>query len=331
MVALNEEYLMSKIYIIRGLQVMLDFDLAAIYGYTTKRFNEQVKNNIERFDDDFRFRLTELEFNNLKCNFFTSSYANPKDDNLRSKISTSSWGGTRYLPYAFTEEGIYMLMTVLKGELAVSQSKKLIRLFKQMKDYIIQRQHVLPFTELLALTTQTQNNTEEIRQVKQQVNDLTVVINDFTDNTIKKDYLFYNGQTVEADIAYSEIYSYAEKSIHIIDNYISLKTLVLLKSVPSRVKVTIFSDNVNHGLHQTELTDFQSEYPHVNIELKSSGGIYHDRYIFIDHATPNEIIFHCGGSSKDGGKRVSSISRVEDVVLYQNIVGSLEGNPVLQL
>ena len=224
-----------------------------------------------------------------------------------------------------------MLMTVLKGELAVSQSKKLIKLFKQMKDYIIQRQHVLPTTELLALTTQTQNNTEEIRQIKQQVNDLAIVINDFTDNNIKKDYLFYNGQTVEADIAYSEIYSFAEKSIHIIDNYISLKTLVLLKSVAAGVKVTIFSDNLNHGLHQTEFADFRSEYPYVDIVLRSSGGIYHDRYIFIDHATPNEMIFHCGGSSKDGGKRVSSISRVEDVVLYQNIVGSLERNPMLQL
>ena len=322
---------MSKIYIIRGVQVMLDFDLATIYGYTTKRFNEQVKNNIERFDNEFRFQLTDVEFNDLKCNFCTSNSVSPKDGNLRSKISTSSWGGTRYLPFAFTEEGIYMLMTVLKGDLAVSQSKKLIKLFKQMKDYIIQRQHVLPTTELLALTTQTQNNTEEIRQIKQQVNDLAIVINDFTDNNIKKDYLFYNGQTVEADIAYSEIYSYAKKSIHIIDNYISLKTLVLLKEVSSRVKVTIFSDNVNHGLHQTEFADFQSEYPHVDVELKSSGGIYHDRYIFIDYATSKEMIFHCGGSSKDSGKRVSSISRVEDVALYQNIVGSLEGNPVLKL
>ena len=103
---LNEEYLMSKIYIIRGVQVMLDFDLAAIYGYTTKNFNRQIKNNIERFDEEFRFQLTETEL-----------------ENLRSKLSTSNWGGTRYHPYAFTEEGIYMLMTVLKGDLAVSQSK----------------------------------------------------------------------------------------------------------------------------------------------------------------------------------------------------------------
>ena len=227
-----------------------------------------------------------------------------------------------------------MLMTVLKGELAVKQSKKLVKLFKRMKDFLIQLQNVLPTSDIRVLALQTQNNTEDIRQMKQQMvtrDELSVVIKDFTDPTIKKDYLFYNGQTVEADIAYSEIYSYAKKTIHIIDNYISLKTLVLLKSVPSEVKVTIFSDNVNHGLHQTEFTDFQNEYPHVDIELKSSGGIYHDRYIFVDHATPNEMIFHCGGSSKDGGKRVTSISMVEDVMLYQNIIGSMEGNPVLQL
>ena len=210
---------------------MLDADLADIYGYTTKRFNEQVKNNIERFDEEMRFQLTNSEY-----------------DILRSKISTSKLekrGGRQYLPYAFT------------------------------------------------------------------------------DPNIKKDYLFYNGQTVEADIAYSEIYSYAKKTIHIIDNYISLKTLVLLKAVRPNVKVTIFSDNVNHGLHQTELEDFKREYPNVDITLKTTGGIYHDRYIFIDSGTKNEMIFHCGGSSKDGGKRVTSITKVEDVVLYQNIINSL--------
>ena len=306
----DEDYLKSKIYIIRGVQVMIDADLADIYGYETRYFNRQVNNNIERFDLDARFQLTKEEYQNLMCKNFTSS-----------------WGGTRKLPYAFTELGIYMLMTVLKGELAVDQSKKLIRLFKRMKDFIVQLQNVLPESEIKMLAIQTQNNTEDIRQIKQRVDDLTVVVKDFTDSNIKKDYLLFNGQTVEADIAYSEIYSYAKKTIHIVDNYISLKTLVLLKSVAPSVKVTIFSDNVSHGLHQTEFNDFKKEYPNVDITLKTTGGIYHDRYIFIDHGTKNEMIFHCGGSSKDGGKRVSSITKVNDVMLYKIIIDNLRNNP----
>ena len=95
---IDERTIRDKIYEVRGEKVMLDFELAEIYGYTTKAFNQQVKNNIEKFDDDFRFRLTKEEF-----------------QILRSKNFTSSWGGTRYLPYAFTESGIYMLMTVLKS------------------------------------------------------------------------------------------------------------------------------------------------------------------------------------------------------------------------
>lgn len=170
LVALTEEYLMSKIYVIRGVQVMLDVDLAVIYGYTTKNFNRQVKNNIDRFDDDFRFQLTDIEVNILRC-----------------KNCTSSWGGARYLPYAFTELGIYALMMVLKGNLAIDQSKKLIRLFKKLKDYAFQIQNILPSSDMRTLAIQTQRNTEDIRQIQQQVNDLTIVIKDFTDPNIKKD------------------------------------------------------------------------------------------------------------------------------------------------
>lgn len=173
----DEDYLKSKIYIIRGVQVMIDADLAEIYGYETRYFNRQINNNIERFDLDARFQLTKEEYQNLMCKNFTSS-----------------WGGTRKLPYAFTELGIYMLMTVLKGELAVNQSKKLIRLFKRMKDFIVQLQNVLPESEIKMLAIQTQNNTEDIRQIKQRVDDLTVVVKDFTDSNIKNDYLLFNGQ-----------------------------------------------------------------------------------------------------------------------------------------
>ena len=109
---IDEDLLKSRIYTIRGLKVMLDADLAEIYGYSTKDFNRQVKNNIEKFDEDFRFRLNSEEF-----------------EILRSKKTASSWGGVRYAPYAFTEQGIYMLMTVLKSEQATAQSKALIEIY----------------------------------------------------------------------------------------------------------------------------------------------------------------------------------------------------------
>ena len=128
----SEIDLRSKIYTIRGIQVMLDFDLAEIYGYSVKAFNQQVKNNIEKFDSDFRFQLNAYEVLELS----------------RSKILTSIQvkgvkGGRAYLPYAFTEQEIYMLMTVLRGDLAIRQSKMLIRLFKGMKDFIIEREHLI--------------------------------------------------------------------------------------------------------------------------------------------------------------------------------------------
>ena len=114
---LNTETIESMIYVIRGQKVMLDFELAKIYWYETKRFNEQVKNNINKFPERYRFQLNKEEYEII----------------LRSKKSTSSWGGTRKLPYAFIEQGIYMLMTVLKGDLAIKQSIALIDAFKQMK------------------------------------------------------------------------------------------------------------------------------------------------------------------------------------------------------
>lgn len=138
---ITAEQMENLIYVIRGQKVMLDVDLAKIYGYETKSFNQQVKRNIEKFDDDFMFQLTEVEVNNL-----------------RSQNVTSSWGGTRYLPYAFTEQGVYMLMTVLKGELATKQSKALIRLFKGMKDYISSNA-IISADDFLKLSIQTNENT----------------------------------------------------------------------------------------------------------------------------------------------------------------------------
>ena len=146
---INETTLKDKIYTIRGQKVMLDFDLAEIYGYTTKAFNQQVRNNTDRFPEDFRFQLTKKELNKV----------------LRSKNLTSSWGGSRYLPYAFTEQGIYMLMTVLKGDLAIQQSIAIIRLFKAMKDYLTGNQLFITQSNYYSLVEKVENNAEDIKTI----------------------------------------------------------------------------------------------------------------------------------------------------------------------
>ena len=334
----NHESLAEKIYIIRGQKVMLDFELAEIYGYETKRFNEQVKNNIEKFDDDFRFQLTKEEWENLRSK------------NSTSKSETGS-GGRRYLPYVFSEAGIYMLMTVLKGELAVKQSKALIRTFKQMKDYIVENQGLIGQREFLQLSMQITSNVVEMQGLRRDLmnvedkvaglvdnlgnvvhkSELSELILDLSNPQLKYGFLLLNGEPIEANLAYKDIYSIAKKSIYIVDNYIGVKTLVLLKDIPSSVEITIFSDNVGKGLHTLEYQDFCKEYPFRKIKFQKSGGEFHDRYIIIDWNTDKQRIYHCGASSKDAGQRITTISEVVDQVVYADLINKLLKNPILKL
>ena len=316
----SETDLRSKIYTIRGVQVMLDFDLAEIYGYETKNFNRQVKNNIEKFDNDFMFQLSDDEVEYFsRCKIFT--------------LNTGRGSNIKYKPYAFTEQGIYMLMTVLRGDLAIRQSKILVRLFKGMKDFIIEREHLVGYDEVAKIAVQTAQNTEnilehskDIARIDQKMIEMATIIDDFSNTEIKKDFLFLNGRSVEADLAYQEIYSQATKTIFVIDNYIGLKTLVLLKSVPENVKITIFTDNLKKGLHQKEYDDFCKEYPNVTISFKRTNGIFHDRYIIIDFGNENEIVYHCGASSKDAGSRISTISTLSENAIYKPLIENLLKN-----
>ena len=313
---INQDTIKSKIYYIRNQKVMLDFELAEIYGYTTTRFNEQVKNNLEKFDDDFMFQLTKLEF-----------------ENLISKKSTSRWGGRRKMPYAFTEQGIYMLMTVLKGELATKQSKALIRMFKQMKDFIIENQDFISSKELVHIAVQTNQNTIDIAEIKAQMatkEDLKKIMDNFIDPDTYKHFLLMNGDKIEADIAYTNIYKSARKSIYIIDNYIGLKTLELLRAAKDSVELVIFSDNVKNKdmLTKSILNDFRNTYPKVKLSMKVAGKKYHDRYIAIDYGTDNESFYLCGASSKDAGNKISTISKIEESSedMYHNMFASLLNN-----
>ena len=308
---IDEKALESMIYDVRGKKVMFDFELAEIYGYETKRFNEQVKNNIKKFDEDFMFQLTQEEYERI----------------LRSKKSASSWGGTRYLPYAFTEQGIYMLMTVLKGELATKQSKALIRMFKNMKDYLIENKDILSGTNYLNLSYLIDNNTQRIKILE---NKFENIIIDFSKH-INKHYLILNGEKIEADIAYQEIYKLAKKSIFVIDDYIDIKTLQLLKSSLEDIEIIIFSDNKGkNNLNNNYLNDFISDTG-INIKLKMNKNRFHDRYIIIDFNTDNEMIYHCGASSKDAGKRITTITKIEEKHLYKDLINEIINNEELVL
>ena len=330
-VVIDETTMKSKIYYIRNQKVMLDFELAEIYGYTTTRFNEQVKNNAEKFDEDFMFQLTKAEF-----------------ENLMSKKSTSSWGGRRKLPYAFTEQGIYMLMTVLRGELAVKQSKALIRMFKQMKDFIIENQDFITSKELLQIVVQTNQNTNDIMQHSKEIaklgdkintlatkEDLKKVMDNFIDPDTYKHFLLMNGDKIEADLAYTKIYKSAKISIYVIDNYIGLKTLELLRGAKDSVEIIVFSDDVKNKdmLTKNILNDFRKDYPNIKLKMKVAGKKYHDRYIAIDYGTDNEAFYLCGASSKDAGNKISSITKIEESSkdMYHTMFGGMINNKDLKI
>ena len=201
-----------------------------------------------------------------------------------------------------------MLMTVLKGELAVKQSKALIRMFKQMKDFIIENQDFISSKELVQIAVQTNENTKDIDKIKSQMatkEDLKKVMDNFIDPDTYKHFLLMNGDKIEADVAYTKIYKSAKKSIYVIDNYIGLKTLELLRAA---------SDNVKNKdmLTKNILNDFRRDYPNINLKMKIAGKRYHDRYIAIDYGTENEAFYLCGASSKDAGNKISSITKIEE-------------------
>ena len=313
---LTKENIKNKIYIIRNQKVMIDSDLAKIYGYTTKTFNQQVKNNIEKFDEDFMFQLTDNEVEELSRSKF-----------LTSMQTKGIKGGRTYNPYVFTEQGIYMLMTVLKGELAVKQSKTLIRLFKEMKDFILENNRYVEYKDFIKLSEQVNENTKDIRKTKE---DVINIIKNLTDIN-PKEILILNGQKVESNLAYQNIYEKAKSTIYIIDNYINLKTLVLLKNIKNNIEVIIFTDNINNGLHKIEYNDFINEYPNVNITFKKTNNKIHDRYIILDYNKETETIYHCGTSSKDSGNRITTITKISENNIYHKTIEELLLNKKLIL
>ncbi|MBQ7614312.1 MAG: ORF6N domain-containing protein [Butyrivibrio sp.] len=334
-VEVTEEYLRERLYEIRGKRVLLDADLATIYGYTTKQLNQQAKRNIRKFPEDFMFQATDEEVNLLWS------------QNATANINSMS----RSNPFVFTEQGLYMLMTVLKGPLAEKQSIDLVRTFKKMKDYIISNQNLIGQREMMQLCMQTADNKIEISKLRMDLgsvekqmsdvmdqlsdvvtkSDLADMMNSFV-NDEDNGWLMYNTKYCSADVAYSSIYSQAKKSVYLVDNYIGLRTLVMLKNASAGVDIKVFSDNIGSAkLHNVEFKDFCKEYPGINITIQRTGGVFHDRFIVLDYGTKDERVFLCGASSKDAGARITSIVEDYGIQKYDPIIKTLLKNVTLVL
>ena len=312
----------SKVYILRGQQVMLDQDLAEIYGYKVKNLNQQVKRNLTRFPEDFMFQLTKEEVELVKSQFVTSRNIN---------YFEGQEGGRRKLPYAFTEQGIYMLATVLRGELAEQQSIFIMRTFREMRHYISQNQQFVTRNEMELLTAKVGTITERQDRMEKKIEfiqkDVTILADNFITDKDKKDFVIYKGQKLEADIAYIEIYQQANKSIYVVDDYMNAKSLQHLSQKADGVEVVLFTENGKGGrgfLTNSLVKDFQNEYPTIRIKPNPD---CHDRLIILDYGEKTELVYHCGASSKDAGKKLCAINQITETAIIHPVIDRLLSLP----
>ena len=275
LVVKENEKIENLIYEIRGKQVMLDSDLARLYGVETKRINEAVKNNYDKFPERFSWVLNDKDVTNL-----------------RSKISTSSYGGRRYNPRVFTEQGVAMLATILKSKIATRVSIVIMDAFVLMRRYISTN-----LVEQKYINNQVLKNTEDIKILKETFDEFKPKINS----------IFYEGQIYDAYSLLMDILNKANNSIIIIDNYAGKELLDILKDINK--PITIISKNINETIKNKYLKQYN------NITF-SNNDTFHDRFIIID----NNILFTCGASFKDLGKKCFCLSRIEDKEILNSLL-----------
>jgi hypothetical protein len=269
----------SRIFTIRGMQVMLDSDLAKLYNVETKALNQTVKRNLERFPESFRFQLSEYEMQNLRSQIVTSSEIH---------------GGRRYLPFVFTEQGVAMLSAVLKSSVAVAVSIEIIEAFVSMRRNQYQFLGLAQRVEgLESKQIQTEHKLDKIFKALDKGDDI-------------KQGIFFNDQIFDAYLFSSELISKAKKSIILIDNYVDETTLIQLSKRNKKVQCTIYTDKINDQL-KLDLEKHNSQYPAIEIRILKNS---HDRFLVLDE----KELYHLGASLKDLGKRWFAFSRMSGLV-----------------
>lgn len=287
------------IYTIRGKQVMLDHDLAALYGYEVRALNQQVKRNIGRFPDDFMFQLTKDEVEIVKSQIVTT---------LGSNLFSGQEGGRRKLPYAFTEQGIYMLATVLKGEIADQQSIFIMRAFREMRHFITN--NALLFEKVSHI---------ELRQLEYEKNTderFGKVFRYIEDHAEAEQKIFFDGQIYDAFSLITTIIKKAKKEIILIDGYVDVDTLNILAKKNIGVDVRIYT-YASAQLTNKDAANFNAQYPTLTVKKTQ---VFHDRFIILDEKTA----YHVGASIKDVGKKCFGISLIEDPGVISDLMNRLK-------
>ena len=300
---ISNEEIKNLIYTIRGKQVMLDSDVAMLYHYQTKRINEAVKRNKERFPENFCFQLTTEEIENIKM---SNEVLNFKSENNWSQFATSSKSenikhrGKKYLPYVFTEQGIAMLSGLLKNNIAVQVSINIMNAFVEMRKFLIQNGQI--FERLTNIEYKLLEHDKKFNEVFNQLQ---------VEENIKQK-IFFEGQIYDAYSLIIDIIKKANKKILIIDNYIDDNVLKMLTKKNNNVEVVILTSDKSN-IQQIDIQKFNKEYPILKVAKTNK---FHDRFIIID----NEEMYHLGASIKDLGKKCFGINKIEDVEIIEKIL-----------
>lgn len=264
------------IRLIRGQQVILDFDLASLYGIETKRLKEQVNRNESRFPVDFMFKLTQEEFNSLRSQNATS--------NKR--------GGTRYLPYAFTESGIAMLSSVLRTEVAIEVNIRIMRAFTSMRHFLTNNAQI--FQRLANVEFHQTETDKRIDEVFKRLDA----------NIQPRQGIFFDGQVFDAYRFISDLIRKAQHSIILIDNYVDDTVLSLIDKRKNSVSAIIYTQHVSKQL-QLDIERHNTQYPEIEIKHFQKA---HDRFLLIDSE-----VYHIGASIKDLGKKWFAFTLMHDI------------------
>ena len=277
---------------IRGKQVMLDRDLARLYGVETKRLNEAVKRNIERFPEDFMFQLNKEEFENWKSQIVTSNWMS------QNATSNSVIMGARKLPYAFTENGIAMLSGLLNSQIAIRVNIQIMRAFVAMRHYISSNQQIINRFEniehhqLLMIERQDKTDT----QIEQ-------IFKTLANYKLPTEGVFHNGQIFDAYKFATDLIKSAKKSLVLIDNYVDESVLLMLSKRNQGVTAKIYTSQITKQL-RLDLQKHNTQYPPINIVRHTTS---HDRFLIID----NTEVYHIGASLKDLGKKLFAFSKLD--------------------